>query len=122
MGAARAGRTGADPEPAGELGLAGGCKRCAFLVAHADPFDIAAANRVGERIERVADQSEDMLDPDLLKRADQDVRYRLGHLRLLLLQPYRSRVLAAISALDVGLRTIIACRQLVMPTTILVFI
>jgi hypothetical protein len=83
MRAAGAGGAGADREPAGKLGLAGGGKRRAFLVADADPFDVAAANRVGERIERVADQSENVLDPDLLEHADQYVRDRLGHLRLL---------------------------------------
>jgi hypothetical protein len=85
MSAAWAGRTGADRKPARELGLAGGSERCAFLVADADPFNVAAANRIGEWIERVADQSEDMLDSDLFERADQKVRYCLGHLRLLLL-------------------------------------
>ena len=83
MRAAGAGRAGADRELAGELGLTGGCKRRAFLVTDADPLDAAAPNRVGERIERVADQSENVLDPDLLEHADQYVRYRLGHLRLL---------------------------------------
>ena len=80
---AGAGRAGADAEPAGQLGLAGGGERRALLVADADPFDAAAANRVGERIERVADQAEDLLDPDLLEHADQDIRDCLGHLRLL---------------------------------------
>jgi hypothetical protein len=32
--------------PACELGLAGGGKRRALLVAHADPFDAAPADRV----------------------------------------------------------------------------
>ena len=48
-------------------------------MADADPFDVAAANGVGERIQRVADQSENVLDPDLLERADQDIRNRPGH-------------------------------------------
>src|SRR5260370_909531 len=83
MRAAGTGRTGTYGEAAGELGLAGGGERRAFLVADADPRDVAAANRIGERIERVADQSEDVLDPDLFKHANQDACYRLGHLRLL---------------------------------------
>ena len=41
-------------------------------MADADPLDVAAANRVGERIKRVADQSEDVLDPDLFEHANQD--------------------------------------------------
>ena len=76
MGAARAGRAGADAEPAGELGLAGGGQRRAFLMTDADPFDLAAPDRVGERIERVADQSEDMFDADLLEHANQKFRNR----------------------------------------------
>jgi len=35
------------PEPASKLGLPDRGKRGAFLVANADPFNIAAANRVG---------------------------------------------------------------------------
>ena len=83
MRAARSGRAGADREPAGQFRLTGGGQRGAFLVADADPFDLAAANRVGERIERVADQPENVLDADLLEHADQNVRDCLGHLRLL---------------------------------------
>ena len=71
------------PEPAGELGLAGGGQRRALLVAHADPFDLAAAHRIGKRIEEVADQGEDLADPDLFERADEDVRDSFGHLDLL---------------------------------------
>jgi hypothetical protein len=66
-----------------ELGLPGGRERCSLLMADTDPLYLAAANRVGERIERIADEAEDMLDPDLFEHADQDVCYRLGHLRLL---------------------------------------
>jgi hypothetical protein len=40
-------------------------KRCTFLVADADPFDLAARERICKRIERVSDQPEDMLGPDL---------------------------------------------------------
>ncbi len=80
MRAARAGRAGADAEPAGQLGLAGGGERRAFLVADADPFDLAAApNRIGQRIERVADQAEDLRDADPLKHLDQEIRYRICH-------------------------------------------
>jgi hypothetical protein len=50
--------------------LPGGGESGAFFVADADPFDVAAANRVGERIERVADQPENLLDPDLLEHAN----------------------------------------------------
>ena len=85
MSAAGPGRAGADPEPAGKLGLAGGGERRSLLVADADPFDIAAADRVGERIERVADQCENMLDSNLLEHADQDVRDCPGHMCLLLM-------------------------------------
>jgi hypothetical protein len=53
-------------------------------VTDADPFNVTAADRVGKRIERVADQAKDVLDLDLFERADQNVRYSLGHLCLLL--------------------------------------
>jgi hypothetical protein len=83
MRAAGAGGAGAHRKPAGKLGLTGGRKRRAFLVTDADPLDVASPNRVGERIERIADQSENMLDTDLPEHIDQYVRHRLGHLRLL---------------------------------------
>jgi len=79
MRAAGPGRAAADREPAGELGLAGGGKRGALLVADADPFDVTVANGIGERVERVADQPENVLDPDLFKHAHQYVRYGLSH-------------------------------------------
>jgi hypothetical protein len=63
MSAARAGRAGADREPASQLGLPSGREGCSFLVADTNPFNVAAADRVGERIKRVADQCENMLDP-----------------------------------------------------------
>ena len=83
MGAAGTGGAGADREAAGELGLTGGGQRRALLVADADPFDVAASNRVGERIERIADQAEDLPDADLLERSDQHIRNRSRHPRLL---------------------------------------
>jgi hypothetical protein len=49
-------------------------------VADADPLNVASANRVGERVEGITDQPEDMLDPELSERADQNIRYRLCHL------------------------------------------
>jgi len=52
-------------------------------MANTDPLNIAAADRIGERIERVADQCENMLDPNLLEHANQDIRDRLGHRCLL---------------------------------------
>ena len=51
MSAARAGCARADREPAGQLGLAGSGQRGSLLVADADPFNVAAANRIRERIE-----------------------------------------------------------------------
>src|ERR1700734_1175658 len=113
---------GADREPAGKLGLPGGGKGGAFLVADADPFYLAAADRVGERVERVADQSEDMLDPELLQRADENVRNRLRHRCLLfpLCPRVAERQLSA-SALDVGLRPVGAGGQLLVPPPVGVF-
>src|SRR5580658_4034868 len=83
MRAARPGGAGADAQVARELGLTGRSQGGAFFVADPDPFDLAPSHRVGERIERVADQAEDMLDPDLLEPADQNVGNRLGHRPLL---------------------------------------
>jgi hypothetical protein len=83
MGAAGSRRTGADRKPASKLGLAGGGERRSFLMADTNPFNIGAADRIGERIERVANQCENMLDPNLLKHANHDVRDRLGHRCLL---------------------------------------
>jgi hypothetical protein len=60
-------------------------------VANADPFDVAATDCVGKRVQRIADQSENVLDPDLLKHADQNIRNRLRHRRLLLLQSFDRR-------------------------------
>jgi len=83
MSAAGSRRTGADRKPASKLSLAGGGERRSLLMADTDPFNIAAADRIGERIERVADQCENMLDPNLLEHANQDVRDCLGHRCLL---------------------------------------
>jgi len=49
----------------------------------ADPLYLAAANRVAQWIQGIADQAEDLPNPDLLERTDQDVCYHLGHLPLL---------------------------------------
>ena len=70
MGAAWTGRTGTHSEAARELRLAR-CGECRpFLVANADPFNVAAANRIGKWIERVADQCENVLDSDLFEHAN----------------------------------------------------
>ena len=74
MGAAGAGGAGADGEASAELGLTRGRQRRPFLVADPHPFDEAAPNRIGERIERIADETEDMPDADLLKRSNQHIR------------------------------------------------
>src|SRR5262249_16666003 len=79
MVAAGTGRAGADPEPTGEFRLPGGRERRAFFMAHADPFDLAAPDRVAERVQGVADQAEDVSDADLLERFDQGVGYGPGH-------------------------------------------
>ena len=67
MIAARSSGAGTHCERAGDLGLAGGGLRRAFLVADANPLDLAASDHIGKRIERVADQSEDVADADLLE-------------------------------------------------------
>ncbi len=57
--------------------IASGGERPALFVPHADPFDLAVANRVGERVERTTDQTENVPDADLLEDADQQAGYRL---------------------------------------------
>ncbi len=74
MGAARPGRPAAHAEPPGQLGLAGGGERGTLLVADADPFEaVAVADRVGERIERVADDAEHLGDADIGKGGNEQV-------------------------------------------------
>ena len=90
MRAAGAGGTGAHRELPRKLGLTGGGERRPFLVAHTDPFDIAATNRVRQRVQRVGDQSEDMLDAGLLEHGDEDIRNRFSHLPLLFVSSPRS--------------------------------
>src|SRR5712672_4024678 len=104
MRAAGTGRTSTYGQAAGELGLAGGRERRAVFVTDADPFYVAAANRVSQRIKRVANQCENVLDSDLFEHADQDVCYRLGHPRLLARYP----ALAQLSTLYLGVGSIIA--------------
>jgi hypothetical protein len=72
MGAAGSGRAAADREPAGKLGLSGGGERRPFLVADADPFNIAVTDGICERIKRVANQAEYVRDADLFERANFD--------------------------------------------------
>jgi hypothetical protein len=48
-----------------------------------DPLYLAAANRIAQRVEGIADQAEDLPNSDLFQHADQDVRYHLSHLSLL---------------------------------------
>jgi hypothetical protein len=37
---------------------------------HADPLDLAAANRVAQRVEGIADQTEDLPNSDLFEHTD----------------------------------------------------
>ena len=83
MRAAGTSRARAYAEPTSQLGLPSSRECCSLLMAHTDPLYFAAANRVGERIEGIADKPEDVPDPDLFQHSDQDVCYRLDHLRLL---------------------------------------
>jgi hypothetical protein len=68
--AAGAGGAGAHTEPAGEFGLAGRGQRRAFFMPDANPFDLAPPNRIRDRIERIAYQSKNLSDADLLEDAD----------------------------------------------------
>ena len=91
MGAAGSGCSATDAEPAGELCLAGGSKRRPFLVTDADPFDFAVANGVADRIQRVANEAEYLLDANLFERVDQSTSYCLYHLHLLTFRAWESR-------------------------------
>src|SRR5262249_24099998 len=70
-------------ETTSQLGLPGGRECRSFLVPDADPLYRAAANRVAQRVEGVADQTEDLSNPDLFQHADQNVCDHLSHLWLL---------------------------------------
>jgi hypothetical protein len=67
----------ADAEPTGELCLARGRERRSFLVADADLFNFAAAPNVADRIKRVANAAEYVLDANLFEHVDQDTGYCL---------------------------------------------
>jgi hypothetical protein len=43
-------------------------------MAHADPFDVASPDGIGQRVQGIADQSEYVLDPDRFEHADQSIR------------------------------------------------
>src|ERR1700733_9540822 len=83
MRTAGPGSAAAHAETPGQLSLAGGGKRSAFLMANADPLNVAAANGVGERIERVADKSENVPDSNLLQSVYQYVGHCVSHRCLL---------------------------------------
>ena len=51
-------------------GLTGGGQRDAFLVADANPFDVAVPDGIGKRVEGIASQAENTLDADLLEHTD----------------------------------------------------
>jgi hypothetical protein len=55
VSAARASGARADCEATGELCLTLGGKRGALLMLNTNPLDRTAANRVGQRIQRIAD-------------------------------------------------------------------
>ena len=97
MIAAGAGRTRTYREAPGQFGLAGCGKRCPFLMSYADPFDAAAPDGVPERIERISNQSEYLPHPDLLKHANDHLRYRPGHLSFL---PWSETMLRRIDAVQ----------------------
>ena len=52
-------------------------ERCPFLVADADPFDFALAHDVADRIKRIGDETEYVLDANLFERVDQSAGHCL---------------------------------------------
>jgi hypothetical protein len=93
MGAAGSGCSATDAEPTSELRLARGRERGAFLVANTDPFNIAVADSVSDRIKRVANEAEYLLNANLFEHVDQGMGYCLCHLDLLQLGSFRSFLL-----------------------------
>jgi hypothetical protein len=83
MGTARPRGAGADRKTAGELGLTRRRQSRALFMANPNPFDGGASHGIGQRIERVADQSKNLLDADALKHTDQRLRDCLSHVSLL---------------------------------------
>jgi hypothetical protein len=79
MGAAWPRGAGADRKTAGQLGLTRRRQSRAFFMANANPFDGRASQGIGQRIERVADQRENLLDADAFKNTNQCIRDRLSH-------------------------------------------
>jgi hypothetical protein len=57
--------------------LARGCERRAFLVTDADPFNFALAHDVADRIKRIANETEYVLDANFFEHIDQDTGYCL---------------------------------------------
>ena len=77
MGTAGPGCSATDAEPTGELCLARGGERRPFLVPDADPFNFTVADSVGERIKRVANEAEYVLDANLFEHVDQSTGHCL---------------------------------------------
>ena len=72
MQAARPARAGAGREVAGEQRLGAGREAAGLLVAHMDPFDTAAADRIGDVVQRIARHAPAMLDARRLQGLDDD--------------------------------------------------
>lgn len=65
----------ADPERAGELRLGAGGERAGLLVTDADPLKaLLAPDRVGDRVQGVADDAPDVGDPEVGHRGDDRLR------------------------------------------------
>ena len=72
MQIARAATAGADRQAAGEMGLGAGREGGGLFVPHMDPVDgFPAPQRIGEAVERVADDAIDALDAGLLEGFDE---------------------------------------------------
>ena len=77
MSAARPGTAATHAEPASQFRLAGGGKRSAFLMANANPLDLAVAHSVADRIKRIGNQAEYVSDADLFEHVHQGMGYCL---------------------------------------------
>jgi hypothetical protein len=80
MVAAGTGGAGANCKPSGEFGLSGGGERRSLLMAYAHPFDSTSTNGIRKRIQRIADEAEELSDSDLFECSDQNICNGSRHL------------------------------------------
>ena len=74
----RPGGPGAYPKPTGQFGLTGGGERRPFLMSHPEPGEsLFAPDRISERIERIAHDTEHLSDAQFRQRRGQQLAHCL---------------------------------------------